>query len=99
MRGYKEEGTTTTPFDMVVLNEMSRYHLASKRCAAPARAPDGSAALDRRTAATMLDRHRAYIVEHLEDMPEVRDWVWTETAVSSGFSRPRVSGPSLTCGG
>jgi xylulose-5-phosphate/fructose-6-phosphate phosphoketolase len=77
VRGFNEEGTTTTPFDMVVRNGMSRYHLCLE---ALRRAPQGEA----RGAAlvahcrAMLDRHPGYIREHFEDMPEVRDWRWSE---------------------
>jgi xylulose-5-phosphate/fructose-6-phosphate phosphoketolase len=77
VRGFNEEGTTTTPFDMVVRNEMSRYHLCLE---ALRRVPEG----ETRGAAladhcrSMLERHERYIREHLEDMPEVRDWCWTE---------------------
>jgi len=76
VRGFNEQGTTTTPFDMVVINEMSRYHLALEAVHRARRAPRGVPALMEHCG-DMLDRHRAYIVEHLEDMPEVRDWVWT----------------------
>jgi xylulose-5-phosphate/fructose-6-phosphate phosphoketolase len=77
VRGFNEEGTTTTPFDMVVRNEMSRYHLCLE---ALRRVPEGEtrgAALAAHCR-TMLDRHAGYIHEHLEDMPEVRDWRWSE---------------------
>jgi len=76
VRGFREQGTTTTPFDMVVVNGMSRYHLAleavhrAKRM--PARVSD---LIDHCN--EMLTRHRTYVDEHLEDMPEVRDWTWT----------------------
>ena len=77
VRGFNEEGTTTTPFDMVVRNGMSRYHLCLE---ALRRVPDG----EERGAAlaahcrSMLERHPGYIRAHLEDMPEVRDWRWSE---------------------
>jgi xylulose-5-phosphate/fructose-6-phosphate phosphoketolase len=75
VRGYKEEGTTTTPFDMVVLNEMSRFHLvveAIKRSRRPVPGGDGMVEECR----AMLTKHRGYVREHLEDMPEIRDFVW-----------------------
>jgi xylulose-5-phosphate/fructose-6-phosphate phosphoketolase len=75
VRGFNEEGTTTTPFDMVVLNEMSRYHLALEALRRARRAPAGAAELEAHCA-EMLKRHHAYAREHLEDMPEVRDWTW-----------------------
>jgi len=82
VRGYDEEGTTTTPFDMVVRNHMSRYHLALEALRRAAGTPEGADALVSHCE-QMLTRHRSYIVEHLEDMPEVRDWRWTGQAGSS----------------
>ncbi|MGH7788506.1 MAG: phosphoketolase family protein [Candidatus Binatia bacterium] len=77
VRGFIEEGTTTTPFDMVVLNRMSRVHLAMDAIRyAPnmvARAPALIAKGNE-----LLARHRAYVNEHFEDLPEIRDWVWTD---------------------
>jgi xylulose-5-phosphate/fructose-6-phosphate phosphoketolase len=74
VRGYKEEGTTTTPFDMTVLNDIDRFHLAEdviKRCGLEATARDVlSLCRDK------LKEHSAYISEHGEDMPEIRDWRW-----------------------
>jgi xylulose-5-phosphate/fructose-6-phosphate phosphoketolase len=77
VRGFNEQGTTTTPFDMVVLNGMSRYHLAREALRRARRAPDGAAALEAHCE-EMLDRHHDYVREHLEDMPEVRDWTWEQ---------------------
>jgi xylulose-5-phosphate/fructose-6-phosphate phosphoketolase len=79
VRGYSQQGTTTTPFDMVVLNRMSRYHLtleALRRM--PRRLPgaDDLAELCNR----QLEAHAAYIREHFEDLPEIRDWIWTSPA-------------------
>jgi xylulose-5-phosphate/fructose-6-phosphate phosphoketolase len=76
VRGYKEEGTTTTPFDMVVLNETSRYHIAIDAIRRSRRPLPNAAQL---TAACLdkLERHAAHIAEHFEDMPEIRDWTWT----------------------
>ncbi len=76
VRGYNEYGTTTTPFDMVVLNDMCRYHLAMEAVHRSRRTPDGVPALIE-YCRHMLARHHSYIREHLEDMPEVRDWTWT----------------------
>ncbi len=83
VRGYKEEGTTTTPFDMVVLNEMDRFHLVMD---AINRVP----ALESRAAYAMqairekLIEHREYIREHGDDMPEVRGWRWGGAAAAGG---------------
>ena len=75
VRGYKEEGTTTTPFDMVVLNEMDRFHLVMDVIDRVPGLSDRAAWL-RQQMADSLVRHRAWICEHGEDLPEVRDWVW-----------------------
>jgi xylulose-5-phosphate/fructose-6-phosphate phosphoketolase len=75
VRGFNEQGTTTTPFDMVVLNEMSRYHLALEALRRAQRRPEGTEGLEAHCE-EMLARHEVYVREHLEDMPEVRDWTW-----------------------
>ena len=75
VRGYKEEGTTTTPFDMAVLNDIDRFHLVMDVVdRVPEAAP--KAATAKRLMRDKLAGHREYIVRHGEDMPEVRDWVW-----------------------
>jgi xylulose-5-phosphate/fructose-6-phosphate phosphoketolase len=77
VRGFEEEGTTTTPFDMVVRNGMSRFHLCLE---ALKRVPGGwerERAL-REVCEQSLANHDIYIREHLEDMPEIRDWVWSD---------------------
>ena len=74
VRGFIEEGTTTTPFDMVVRNRASRYHLVMDALNNARRTPPGASAL-KEWCMAQLARHEAYVVEHLEDMPEVRDWV------------------------
>jgi xylulose-5-phosphate/fructose-6-phosphate phosphoketolase len=73
VRGFIEEGTTTTPFDMVVRNRVSRYHLVMDAINNARRTPPGSAEL-KEWCQAQLEAHEAYVVEHLEDMPEVRDW-------------------------
>lgn len=76
VRGYKEEGTTTTPFDMTVLNDLDRYSLAS---AAIDFVPSiaGQAGHLRQRLRDKLIEHREYVRRHGEDMPEVRDWQWS----------------------
>ncbi len=76
VRGFVEEGTTTTPFDMVVLNHMSRIDLARDAVRYSPHLAGQQAALFAR-ADEMLARHRAYVTEHFEDLPEIRDWTWT----------------------
>jgi xylulose-5-phosphate/fructose-6-phosphate phosphoketolase len=76
VRGYKEEGTITTPFDMTVLNDMDRFHLAQDVIARlPQLGP--RAAYLRQALEDKLIEHRHYIREHGQDLPEVRDWQWT----------------------
>jgi len=75
VRGYKGEGTTTTPFDMVVLNDLDRYHLVIDVIE---RVP-GLAAKAVAIKQLLFNKrveHKAYIEEYGEDMPEVRDWKW-----------------------
>ncbi|WP_129644563.1 phosphoketolase family protein [Peristeroidobacter agariperforans] len=76
VRGYKEEGTTTTPFDMTVLNDLDRFHLAE---AAIDLVPSLGAQAGhlRQRLRDKLIEHREYVRRHGEDMPEVRDWQWS----------------------
>jgi len=77
VRGFIEQGTTTTPFDMVLLNGMSRYHLCIEALRRASRAANvASTLIDECT--VMIERSKAYSREHFEDLPEVREWVWTE---------------------
>jgi xylulose-5-phosphate/fructose-6-phosphate phosphoketolase len=78
VRGFNEQGTTTTPFDMVVLNRMSRYHLCLEALRRSHRQPEGADAL-RLHAQQMLAAHEIHIATHFEDLPDVRDWVWSDT--------------------
>jgi xylulose-5-phosphate/fructose-6-phosphate phosphoketolase len=73
VRGFIEEGTTTTPFDMTVRNRASRYHLVMDAINNARRLPRGATDL-KAWCEAQLTRHQNYVVEHLEDMPEVRDW-------------------------
>ena len=75
VRGFVEEGTTTTPFDMVVRNRVSRYHLVMDALNNARRTPPGASDLKAWCERSWLAAHEEYVVEHLEDMPEVRDWV------------------------
>ncbi len=76
VHGYNEEGTTTTPFDMTVQNELDRFHLAID---AIDRVPSLGASADgaRRHFHDRLADHRAYVREIGDDLPDVRDWTWT----------------------
>jgi xylulose-5-phosphate/fructose-6-phosphate phosphoketolase len=76
VRGFEEQGTTTTPFDMVVLNRMSRYDLVLLTLTHASSALAGAEELAA-TCRDQLARHHAYVREHFQDLPEVRDWTWT----------------------
>jgi xylulose-5-phosphate/fructose-6-phosphate phosphoketolase len=87
VRGYKEEGTTTTPFDMCVLNQVDRFHLVGDVID---RLPQlgSSAAYAKQAIRDALHEHRRYIHEHGEDMPAIRDWTWGR---SGPLGAPRAS--------
>ena len=75
VRGYKEEGTTTTPFDMVMLNDLDRFHLVIDVIDRVPGLGERAAVLRQQMVDERL-RHRAYTREYGDDMPDVRDWVW-----------------------
>jgi xylulose-5-phosphate/fructose-6-phosphate phosphoketolase len=77
VRGYIEEGTTTTPFDMVVRNGLSRYHLAIEALRRAGRLRSKVGCIIEKFEKRLV-AHRKYIQEHDEDMPEVRDWQWDQ---------------------
>ncbi len=81
VRGYKEEGTTTTPFDMVVMNDMDRFHLVMDVID---RVPGlgNSAAWLRQQMVDTRARHHAWTREHGDDLPEVTDWAWPDADAS-----------------
>jgi xylulose-5-phosphate/fructose-6-phosphate phosphoketolase len=75
VRGYKEEGTTTTPFDMVVMNDLDRFHLVGDVID---RVPalEAQAAYTKQFIRDKLLDHKAYVRKHGQDMPEIRNWKW-----------------------
>jgi xylulose-5-phosphate/fructose-6-phosphate phosphoketolase len=75
VRGYKEEGTTTTPFDMVMLNDLDRFHLVADVIDRVPELGERAAHLRQEMVDSRL-RARAYTREHGDDPPEVRDWTW-----------------------
>ena len=88
VRGYKEEGTTTTPFDMVVLNDLDRFRLVADVID---RVPSlgAQAAYAKQAIRDKLIEHKQYITEYGDDLPEIRDWKWAGKNVSraNGGSR------------
>jgi xylulose-5-phosphate/fructose-6-phosphate phosphoketolase len=91
VRGYKEEGTTTTPFDMVVLNDLDRFHLVGDVID---RVPKlgARAAYAKQSLRDKLLDHKNYIHKHGEDLPEIRNWKWRQprqTGYGAGGEAPR----------
>jgi xylulose-5-phosphate/fructose-6-phosphate phosphoketolase len=77
VRGFTEQGTTTTPFDMVVMNGMSRYDLAAEAIRRSDRLSDARKADLRERCASLIAEAVAYSRANFQDPPEIRDWVWT----------------------
>jgi xylulose-5-phosphate/fructose-6-phosphate phosphoketolase len=77
VRGYKEEGTTSTPFDMVVMNNLDRFHLVIDVIDRVPQ-PGPNAALARQALRAKLKEHKRYIAEHGLDLPEIRNWKWSK---------------------
>jgi xylulose-5-phosphate/fructose-6-phosphate phosphoketolase len=75
VRGFKEEGTTTTPFDMVVMNELDRFHLVGDVIDRVPGLGSRAAYVKQYLRDRLLD-HKAYIEKHGEDLPEIRNWQW-----------------------
>ena len=75
VRGYKEEGTTTTPFDMTVLNDLDRFHLAGDVVDRVPRLKPVNGHF-KQFLRDQLVKHKEYIHEHGDDLPEIRDWKW-----------------------
>ncbi|MGC8484869.1 MAG: phosphoketolase family protein [Candidatus Baltobacteraceae bacterium] len=81
VHGYQERGTTTTPFDMTVLNELDRFHLAGDAIARVAALRERAAHVQQLLRDKLVEHHR-YILEHGEDLPEIRDWRWPQSVRS-----------------
>jgi len=82
VRGFKEEGTTTTPFDMVVLNELDRFHLVGDVIDRVPSLGSRAAYVKQYLRDKLLD-HKAYIDKYGEDMPEIRNWQWDLTKTNT----------------
>ncbi len=93
VRGYKEEGTTTTPFDMVVLNDLDRFHLAGDVID---RVPKlgYTAAYAKQYLRDKLIDHKHYIAKHGDDMPEIRDWTWPYSGAAEAEKPGETKSPT-----
>jgi xylulose-5-phosphate/fructose-6-phosphate phosphoketolase len=91
VRGYQEEGTITTPFDMTVLNDLDRFHLVTDTIDRLPKTGDKGIYLKRQLKAKQIE-HRQYIDKYGEDLPEIRNWKWQRAksagCVSVDLSRP-----------
>ncbi|HZQ09591.1 MAG TPA: phosphoketolase, partial [Anaerolineae bacterium] len=87
VHGYREEGTTTTPFDMVALNYLDRFHLVMDVIDRVPKLGARAAHVKQELQYKLIEHHQ-YVTEHGEDMPEVREWKWkhkTSKTTSAGF--------------
>ena len=102
VRGYKEEGTTTTPFDMCVLNNIDRFQLTLD---AIMRVPRLASRHEeaRQVVLRTIQRHQLYVAENGDDLPEIRNWLWPQSGepANRGYCRDRAYGmihpDPLTC--
>ena len=79
VRGYKEEGTTTTPFDMCVINQLDRFNLVNDVIVRVPKLGARAAYAQQAIREKLMD-HRNYVTRHGDDMPEIRDWKWSVAA-------------------
>src|SRR5665213_2302599 len=77
VRGYKEEGTITTPFDMMVLNDLDRFHLVMDTIDRVPQTGDKGTHLKQQLKGNLIE-HKQYIDKHGQDMPEIRNWKWSQ---------------------
>lgn len=77
VHGFKEEGTTTTPFDMVVLNDLDRFHLMENAVKQLPEVSNEKKSEIKLYIQQKLSEHDEYTREHGQDLPEIRDWQWS----------------------
>ena len=89
VRGYKEEGTITTAFDMTVLNELDRFHLAMDAIDRLPRTGDKGLYLKQQLEDKLI-KHKQYIDKYGDDMPEIRNWKWGQSNAPHAASVSRL---------
>ena len=87
VRGYKEEGTITTPFDMTVLNDLDRFHLVMDTIDRLPQTGEAGSALKQQLTAKLIE-HRQYINTFGQDMPEIRNWTWSASPAGAPATPP-----------
>jgi xylulose-5-phosphate/fructose-6-phosphate phosphoketolase len=85
VRGYKEEGTTTTPFDMCVINDLDRFHLVGDVIDRVPKLGERAAYAKQEIRDRLID-HREYIRRYGDDMPEIKNWTWAGQGVAGGVA-------------
>ena len=85
VRGYKEEGTTTTPFDMCVINDLDRFHLVSDVIDRVPKLGERAAYAKQEIRDKLID-HREYICRYGDDMPEIKNWTWGDRGAARGVT-------------
>jgi xylulose-5-phosphate/fructose-6-phosphate phosphoketolase len=86
VHGYKEEGTTTTPFDMTVMNDLDRFHLVMNTIDRLPQTGDKGISLKQQLKDRLIE-HKQYIDKHGEDLPEIRNWKWGVSQSTSNNSK------------
>jgi xylulose-5-phosphate/fructose-6-phosphate phosphoketolase len=86
VHGYREEGTTTTPFDMAVRNQLDRFSLISDAIDRVPSLGERAAYAQQAIREKLID-HKHYIAQHGDDMPEIRDWQWARQTVGKRSAR------------
>jgi xylulose-5-phosphate/fructose-6-phosphate phosphoketolase len=94
VRGYKEEGTTTTPFDMCVLNDLDRFHLVMDVIDRVPGLTERAAYAKQALRDKLID-HKHYIRRYGDDMPEIRNWVWGSTGAGQGATSTSTEGDNV----
>ena len=90
VRGYKEEGTTTTPFDMCVINDLDRFHLVGDVIDRVPKLGERAAYAKQAIRDKLID-HREYIRRYGDDMPEIKNWTWSGKGGGAARHRPKAT--------